>query len=135
MFCVFNNTIPPINAVRMGYNHFNDTSGPFTYTLTFSQPINNLHILISGGGNSPGDGCVETINFTTDSGTPNIGSSNYCNATFGLGQINFSLPLGSTYGSDGLFKISTDVPFTSITMSGPGGCNGVSVKFCSDFTT
>ena len=53
----------PTNCLILGSN-----VGAFTYTLTFSQPVNNVKFLFGGGGFAPGSTDTEIFTFTTNDG-------------------------------------------------------------------
>ena len=123
----------------------------FTYTLTFSTPVNNIIIRLFGyeaclsgycnGGQLPP--YTESFTLTTNGGgtqtitdnavtmdingntlTVYSGSGAPCTYTgFGDGQYN--------YGS-GVFKISSTLPYSTLTITGPGGLGGTICDICAD---
>ena len=98
-------------------------NGPaFTYTLNFSQPVNNITIrMINYEYLNPT--FYESYIFTTNVGNPSITSCEYCCAKIEGNVIN-AIPCPSdtppAWGNNGsgIFTISTDLPYTSLTISG-----------------
>ena len=132
VFCTVDVQIPATDGIRLGYNVFNEQEGPFSYTLLFSIPISNITIGLFGGGYSAGDGCEETFNIVTDVGVPQITSNNYCNVQINNGQLILGPATNEYPDASGIFLIYSDTPFNSLTISGPGGCNGTMIKFCRE---
>lgn len=101
--------------------------GAFTYTMNFSQPVNNLVINITGTGYLEN----EIFTFTTPAGNPSIFTTTSCYTTV-IGNVIYS-GFGSISGGGGggIFTISAPSPFTSLTISGPGGYNGSLLSVCS----
>jgi hypothetical protein len=98
-------------------------SATFTYTLTFSQPINNIKLPITGlGGVTTG----EIFTFNTNGGIPTITSPNNCLSTISGNTIIGNSPLVGN-GGGGLFTFSAPSPFTTLTITGPGGIYGAIV--------
>lgn len=120
----------------------------FTYILTFSTPVNNIIIRLLGydsclfgtcnGGQLPP--YVESFTLTTNGGgtqaitanavtmdingnTLSVYSGSGAPCTFNSGQYN--------YGS-GVFKISSTLPYTTLTIIGPGGLGGTICDICAD---
>ena len=107
---------------------------PFTYTLTFSVPVNDITIrLYEYNGN-------ESFTFTTNtgSGVPSILSCQYCCAIINGNTITTSntspVCLGAWIGAagNGIFTISNSSPFTTLTVVGPGGFQGTLMDICTD---
>lgn len=97
--------------------------GPFSYTMNFSSPVNNLIIFIVA---------IDTESFilttNTGSGIPTILSNENCFLTIVGNQIN-----GTSLSSNGgKFLIQNSVPFTSLTITGNGGTNGSLMSLCSN---
>ena len=107
--------------------------GAFTYTLTFSVPVNNLIIFITGTGypGIPGD---ENFIFTTNtgSGLPLITTTNSCYTTIVGNEIFSGDGSVGLYGGGGKFIITNDTNFTSMTISGSGGLSGSNLALCSN---
>ena len=122
-------------------------SAPFTYTLTFSVPVNDIVIRIYSYGSSFTTPQAESFTFTTNmgSGIPVISSCEYCCATINGNTITGSVNSGSlsslicenyngqgyTVGN-GIFTISNSSPFTTLTVTGPGGIAGSAMDICID---
>ena len=114
------------------------TPNPFTYTLTFSVPVNDITIrLYSYGSTST---MAESFTFTTNigSGVPVISSCQYCCAIINGNTITASntSPVCSGFWSgtngNGIFTISNSSPFTTLTVAGPGGLAGTAMDICTD---
>ena len=99
-----------------------DYGQPFTYTINFSNPVNNIAIMIA----VLGVPCDETYTFTTSSGNPTITANYSCFATISGNQITGGLGsvFGPVDGGGGEFVITASSPYTSITISGIGQCAG-----------
>ena len=128
------------------------TLQPFIYTLTFSVPVNNIVIRLYAYQASnpiippPIPSFIypfaESFTFTTNtgSGLPGISSCQYCCGVISGNTItaaNTSL-LCDQYSSgfltvgNGIFTISNSVPFTTLTVAGPGGLDGTIMDICTD---
>ena len=119
---------------------------PFTYTLNFSSPINNVYILLhvysAIGAPNVNIPDAESFVFTTNAGFVDITCADYCCATITGGNtvtamsgpgINcladvFCIP-GTCNGS-GAFIISSSLPYTSLTITGSGGVAGINIGLC-----
>ena len=89
---------------------------PFSYTLTFSQPVNNIKLILTAiGGIAP---YVENITFTTNIGTPTILSNDSCYVS-----ISGNTLTGTGLNGGGTFAISAPSSYTTLTVSGLGGGN------------
>jgi len=111
------NTTTPANTVYLG------ADSSFSYTLTFSQPVNNIRLPITALGSLTGYATAETFTFNTSGGTPTIASSNNCLSTISGNTIIANNPTSGT-GGGGLFTISAPSPFITLTITGPGGFDG-----------
>ena len=112
----------PANSIYLG------SSSSFVYTFDFSQPINNLVIVITG----TGELIDEIFNFTTSSGNPTITDNGSCNSTITGSTISSGAgALAALGGGGGVFTISNATPFTSMTISGPGGTAGSLFSLCA----
>jgi len=116
------------NSIWLGY------TGAFTYTLNFSFPVNDFKIFLLGYN------IGETFTLTTNTGsnTPNINLCSGCCVSISgnvitASSINSDCQSGGGAGltaGAGLFNINNSLPFTSLTISGPGGLNGAVLTFC-----
>lgn len=112
--------VTPANSIWLG------SSGNFSYTFNFSAPVNNLVIVITATGQIEN----EIFNFTTNQGDPTIVDNGSCVTTITGSTIASGLG-GDSNGGGGIFTIVTAVPFTSMTITGPGGVAGSLFALCS----
>jgi hypothetical protein len=108
---------------------------PFSYTLTFSQPVNNISLRINNY-NYLTPTNYETFTFTTNSGNPSISSCSYCCAKINSNNIDASpCPQTSPQGNigSGIFTFTTLTPYTTLTITGNGAanCGGTIFDICS----
>ena len=107
---------------------------PFSYTLTFSQPVNNISLRINNYNYlSPTN--YETFTFITNSGNPSISSCSYCCAKINSNNIEASpCPQTSPQGNvgSGIFTFTTLTPYTTLTITGNGAanCGGTIFDLC-----
>jgi hypothetical protein len=105
----------------------------FTYTLSFSNPVNSVTIRLANYRYTPTG--TDSFTITTNSGTPEITSCDYCCATISNNVITASQNIGNPFCSgtsgigSGLFTFTLPSPYTTLTISGPG--NGLSVVYAS----
>ncbi|MEX2380616.1 MAG: hypothetical protein WD530_07715, partial [Vicingaceae bacterium] len=113
----------PTNSILLG------PQGAFTYTMNFSLPIDSLNFVLTqtGGGLSPPG--FETFTFTTNTGIPSIIDQGSCFTTITNNVINSGQ---RTSGGGGDFTLVNAIPFTSLTISGPGGQAGSFFAVCSN---
>ncbi|WP_309641116.1 gliding motility-associated C-terminal domain-containing protein [Flavobacterium sp.] len=116
------NVTTPANSKWFGSN------GAFSYTMNFSQPINNLIIALTATGNTYN----EIFTFTTNGGTPAITSSASCFSSISGNVITSGENSSSNGGGGGIFTITAPNSFTSLNISGPGGQNGSLLSICSN---
>jgi hypothetical protein len=122
------------------YNYRVGVSDSFTITFNFSTPVNNVKFKLTGAGQVNNPTGNETFIITTNSGgTPSIVSPLNCFTTIngniivsGAGYANNYCP--SCDGGGGLFIVNNNTPYTSFTISGPGGLQGSIVSLCGNFT-
>ena len=127
---------------------------PFTYTINFGAPINNVYIFLyayTGWLAPPFPAAVsEEFVFTTDAGYVDITCTDYCCATITNGNtitamtnpgtncpVNTGSCPGTGYcGGSGVFIISSNLSYTSLTITGTGGGYGTGIGLCeSQFGT
>jgi len=108
----------------------------FSYTVTFSNPVNNVTIRLVNYRFTPTG--TDSFTITTNSGNPVITSCEYCCATIVNNVITATQDLtniycNSTFGiGSGLFTFNAVVPFTTLTIAGPGnGSSGVYASICN----
>jgi hypothetical protein len=126
----------------------------FIYILTFSSPVNNIVIRLLGSdsclflppgqsfcnaGNSPV--YAESFTLTTNGGgLPTINPSSSVNMDISTNVLTVSTanPSPCSYFSgayntaQGLYQISSILPYTTLTITGPGGLGGTIVDICTD---
>jgi uncharacterized protein (TIGR02145 family) len=112
------NITTPANTIYLGQ------TAPFTYTLTFSQPVNNIRIPITALDNDINTNLPETFIFNTSGGTPTITSPNNCFSTITGNQISSNSTSATNSGGGGLFTISAPSSFNTLTITGQGGNAG-----------
>ena len=124
---VCNNITTPVNSKFLG-----NQGSSFTYTMNFSVSVNNIVIFLAGAGDSSGL-CEENFIFTTNSGggVPTISSTESCFSTIVGNEILSGLGCPPE-GGGGKFLITNPVGFTSLTISGDGGCRGAILSICSN---
>ena len=138
--------LPNISSPTVSLGSGSIAGAPFTYTLTFSVPVNDIVIRIYSYQSSFTTPQAESFTFTTNmgSGIPVISSCQYCCATINGNTITGSVSSGSsslicenyngqgyTVGN-GIFTISNSSPFTTLTVTGPGGIAGSAMDICID---
>ena len=100
--------------------------GPFTYTLNFSQPVNNLTIALTACGGSANENFI----FVTNMGIPTINTSVSCDATIVGNEIISGAAAPQPDGGGGIFTIVAPNNFTSMVISGDGGDGGSILSIC-----
>jgi surface protein len=122
---------------------------PFTYTLNFSSPINNvfihLHEYSAFGPPNPNSPEAESFVFTTNAGFVDITCADYCCATITGGNTvtamsgpGINCPADPNFcgagicSGSGTFIISSSLPYTSLTITGTGGAGGTHIGLCED---
>ena len=116
----------PFNTILLGFN-----PGSFTYTLNFNQPVNNIKILMDGGGLVSQQGAIETYTFNTNNGTPTLslcGPS--CSTTTNGNTV--SLTMTNSIPGAALIQASASNPYTQLTITGLGQLQGVNTSICLD---
>jgi hypothetical protein len=108
-------------------------SSSFTYILNFNSPVNNVTIRLINYSITPSGN--ESFTITTNTGNPVLSSCDYCCATINGNIISSNYcPTGSPdlLNGGGTFTISNPSPFTTLTITGPGGQGGTLIDICSD---
>jgi hypothetical protein len=116
----------PVDSLFLG------ATGAFEYTMTFSQPVNNLIVFITAAGQFSNENFI----FTTDTGTgiPIISSTENCYTTISGNEIISGLGSGSS-GGGGKFTITNNIPFTTLVITGDGGDFGSLLSICANSIT
>lgn len=110
----------PVNSLYLGGGGF------FSYTYTFSEPVNDLVIIITAAGQF-GD---ENFIFSTNGGgIPTIADLQSCFSSI-VGNQVFSGAGGDSNGGGGVFVISNSNAYTTLTITGDGGNAGSLVALC-----
>ena len=113
----------PANSKWLG------SGGPFSYTMFFSSPVNNIIIAITAAGNSFNENFI----ITTNTGIPVITSTINCYTTIiGNEILSGAGSSGGEGGAGGYFFISNLSPFTTLTITGDGGQNGSLLSICAN---
>jgi len=119
-FTSCSNVTTPANSLYLG------ASGPFSYTMNFSQPVNDILIVITATGNILGENFV----FTSNAGIPSISTSNSCFSVITGNEI-LSGAASGPQGGGGEFIITAPSAFTSLTITGLGGEAGSLLTVCA----
>lgn len=119
------NITTPTNSLHLG------SAGSFSYTYTFSQPVNDFVFII----NATGQFNNEVFTFTTNGGgIPVITGTSLCFTTI-TGNVVSSGAGASATGGGGIFSVTNPSgPFTTLTITGPGGDAGSLFALCSAST-
>ena len=103
---------------------------PYTYSLNFSEPVNDIKITYGGTDGIPS----ETFIWDTNVGTPNISLCKGCyqtvngNIVSGTWQFN---PPPEPISGGGIITISTPLNYTTLTLRGSGTNLGTIFGICS----
>jgi hypothetical protein len=112
----------PYQSVGLGANPFNPglSNYSFSYTMNFSQPVNNIKLYLSALDNG------ETFTFTSNGGSITITSNNNCSCYIS-GNIIITNEINGNIPGSGIFLISAPSAFTTLTVTGPGGQGGTTM--------
>lgn len=120
---------------------------PYTYSLNFSEPVNNIKLLYNGTNGDPGQSLYERFIWDTNGGTPNISLCKGC------GQSITGSIISGSYGPElypgvpqstnfpqyttggGIITISAPLNYTTLTLRSPGGNQGTVFSICSSSIT
>lgn len=116
------------SVVLPGNSKWLGSLGPFSYTMIFSSPVNNIIIFIAAAGQNVNENFI----ITTNTGIPSITSNVNCYTTIVGNEILSGLNADPVGGGGGKFFISNLSPFTTLTITGAGGENGSLLSICSD---
>lgn len=114
----------PVNSIHLGQ------SGTFSYTFHFNMPVNNLIIIITAAGTNMN----EVFTFNTNTGAPTITINGSCFTTVAGNVITSGFGAGTT-GGGGMFTFTRPTPYSSLTITGPGGAAGSLFALCSNSVT
>jgi len=119
----------PAGALRLGGAALGapNASSSFSYTYTFSQPVQNL-VFIMGAMGSSTAGATETVTFSTNGGTPSLSTTTSCSSTISGNSVTGGGVNNSTGG--GIYTVTAPSPFTTITFTGAGGYGGTIFALC-----
>jgi hypothetical protein len=126
MTCTGLSIPPPSQTTILGFN-----PGSFICTLTFSQPVNNIKLLIATGGDSVDPASLETFTFNTSGGTPTLTA---CGSSCGniiednVLSLGYVLPFGGAI----LTQINAPSTYTQLIITGNGGLGGSLFALCDD---
>ncbi|OGS78837.1 MAG: hypothetical protein A3D31_02370 [Candidatus Fluviicola riflensis] len=113
----------PVNSVWLGL------SGDFSYTVNFSQPVNNVSFVI----NASGQLIDEIFIFTTNTGIPVLTDVSSCYSSVSGNVLTSGLDADpASLGGGGIFTVTNSSDYTSITVSGPGGSAGSLMAICAN---
>ena len=105
-----------------------DIQSSYTYSLNFSQPVNDIKLIYNGTNNN------ETFIWDTNGGTPNLTLCKSCyqtiNGNIVSGNWDNSTP-GNPIGGGGVMTISAPLNYTTLTLKSPGGNKGTIFGICS----
>lgn len=117
----------PSNSLHLGL------SGAFSYTYTFSSPVNNLTLVTVGTGHVGTPASNENFIFTTNGGgTPTLNLGTNCFTSVAGNQILSGAFSGGSGGGFEVTVFNSSGPFTSLTISGNGGLFGSLMALCSN---
>lgn len=112
----------PANSVWLG------SGGEFSYTVQFSEPVNNVQFVI----NATGESSDELFTFTTTGGIPWITTVSSCFSSVNGNVISSGLNADpNALGGGGIFIVSANAAYTSVTITGPGGSAGSLMAICA----
>ena len=116
---------------------------PYTYSLNFSEPVNNIKILYNGTNGDPGQSLYERFIWDTNGGTPSISLCKGCGQSITGSIISGSfgpetypgVPQNPQYPQytvgGGIITISAPLNYTTLTLTSPGGNQGTVFSICS----
>lgn len=117
-----------ICSVGAGPTFLGPNASSFIQKLSFSVPVNNILYILNAS-----DSCgsnIESFSFSVDNGTL---MATQAGTSCPYNQIGNTF-VANTYGPPGnaaYITLSSSQPYNTITISGPGGCNGSYMALCS----
>src|ERR1700756_8496 len=103
------------------------SSAPFSQTLSFSAPVNNIIYALNGSDSTSYD--VETFTFTVNAGSLTTTQNGGCLYTQ-VGNV-FKANAKGANANGAYITLNSTSPYTSLTVSGNGGANGSFMALCS----
>jgi type IX secretion system substrate protein len=121
----------------LGFSPVSDSYAPFTQTITFSSPVNNITYVIGGSDSlvlNDSTTIVESFSFTVNAGTLNCTQQGTCLYTQYNNVFSANSNVNITPGkdNDAYIKLTSTVPYTSITVLGSGGNGGSYMSLCAN---
>lgn len=139
--CYSTNVIAhPSNSLWVGNTN---PATPYTYSLNFSEPVNNIKILYNGTNGDPNQSLYERFIWDTNGGTPSISLCKGCGQTISGSIISGSfgpelwpgVPQSTNFpaytAGGGIITISAPLNYTTLTLRSPGGNQGTVFSICS----
>jgi hypothetical protein len=124
----------PAGSITLGQYASTATPAPFSYTLTFSQPVNNIKLAIGGMGGVT-QTTQESFAFNTSGGTPTLTSCKGCFGSINGNTVTASLAdsgvTSNGISAGGIITITAPTNYTTLTISGPGGVYGSTFAICT----
>lgn len=112
----------PPNSIWVG------STGAFSYTVTFSQPVNNVSFVINATGQTEN----EIFIFTTNTGIPTVTDVSSCYSSVSGNVLTSGLNADpAALGGGGFFTVTNSSNYTSITINGSGGSAGSLMAICA----
>jgi hypothetical protein len=102
-------------------------SGAWTVTLTFSQPINDLIVVITATGQNANENFI----FNADGNPATVTDLGSCFSTIVGNQILSGGGATVATGGGGFFQISGASSYTTLVINGSGGENGALMAVCA----
>ena len=120
--------------VGLGSYYYPENPSPWSITLNFNKPVNDLVIVLTATGTG-GSSSNENFIFNSNGGTVSITAGANCYSTISGNQIisGSGAPIdnsGTSGGGGGLFKITAPNAYTQLTINGNGGLAGSLMAVC-----
>ncbi|MES2555730.1 MAG: gliding motility-associated C-terminal domain-containing protein [Bacteroidota bacterium] len=113
----------PANSLWLG------STGEFSYTVNFSQPVNNVSFVIAAAGQL----IDEIFIFTTNTGIPVVTDVSSCYSSVSGNVVTSGLNADpASLGGGGIFTVTNSSDYTSVTVTGPGGSAGSLMAICAN---
>ena len=125
------------NSLDVGTGNFSSptTPSPWSITLNFDKPVNDLIVVLTATGSGGSPSSNENFIFNTNGGSVSITAGINCYSTINNNTIysGGGAPIdnsGTSGGGGGLFKITSPKAYTQLTINGNGGLNGTLMALC-----